>query len=160
MVRRKRMALRNIVKKGDDILRKKCRPVSEITERICGILDDMAETLYDSGGVGLAAPQVGILRRLVVVDIGEGLIEMINPEIVETDGLQEGDEGCLSIPGLVGEVDRPNYVKIKALNRQGEEVILEGTELLARAFCHELDHLDGILYTDKAKRVWSSEEEE
>ena len=152
------MALRNIVQIGDDILRKKCRPVEKIDDRICQILDDMAETLYDSGGVGLAAPQVGILRRIVVIDIGEGLIELINPEIIETDGIQVGDEGCLSIPGKSGEVPRPNYVKVKALNREGEEVVYEGTELLARAFCHETDHLDGVLYIDKAQEIWELEE--
>ena len=156
------MALRNILNLNDamdaEILRKKSRPVEKIDERIRTILDDMAETLYDSGGVGLAAPQVGILRRIVVIDIGEGLIELINPEILETEGVQEDAEGCLSIPGKSGEVQRPNYVKLKALNREGQEVVYEGTELLARAFCHETDHLDGILYIDKATEIWEGEE--
>lgn len=152
------MALRNIVKAGDDVLRKKCRAVDKIDDRILSILDDMVDTLYDSGGVGLAAPQVGILRRMVVIDIGEGLLELINPEIIETDGTQTDSEGCLSIPGKCGEVTRPDYVKVKALNRQGEEVVYEGRELLARAFCHELDHLDGILYIDKATQMWDIEE--
>lgn len=152
------MALRNIVKEGDEVLRKKCRAVDKIDDRILTILDDMAETLYDSGGVGLAAPQVGILRRIVVIDVGEGLIELINPEIIEKDGEVSDSEGCLSIPGKYGEVVRPAYVKVKALNRQGEEVEYEGTELLARAFCHEIDHLDGILYIDRAQQVWETEE--
>ncbi len=152
------MALRNIVKEGDEVLRKKCRPVDKIDDRILTILDDMAETLYDSGGVGLAAPQVGILRRIVVIDIGEGLIELINPEITETEGEISDSEGCLSIPGKYGEVVRPARVKVKALDRRGEEVTYEGTELLARAFCHEIDHLDGILYIDRAQQVWENEE--
>ena len=152
------MALRNIVKEGDEVLRKKCRAVAEIDDRILTILDDMTETLYDSGGVGLAAPQVGILRRIVVIDVGEGLIELINPEIIEQDGEISDSEGCLSIPGKYGEVVRPAHVKVKALNRQGEEVEYEGTELLARAFCHEIDHLDGILYIDRAKQLWETEE--
>ncbi len=152
------MALRNIVKEGDEVLRKKCRPVDKIDERILTILDDMAETLYDSGGVGLAAPQVGILRRIVVIDVGEGLIELINPEITETEGKISDSEGCLSIPGKYGEVVRPARVKVKALDRRGEEVTYEGTELLARAFCHEIDHLDGILYIDRAQQVWENEE--
>ena len=152
------MALRNIVKEGDEVLRKKCRAVDKIDDRILTILDDMAETLYDSGGVGLAAPQVGILRRIVVIDVGEGLIELINPEIIEKDGEVSDSEGCLSIPGKYGEVVRPAYVKVKALNRQGEEAEYEGTELLARAFCHEIDHLDGILYIDRAQQEWETEE--
>ena len=152
------MALRNIVKEGDEVLRKKCRAVDKIDDRILTILDDMAETLYDSGGVGLAAPQVGILRRIVVIDVGEGLIELINPEIIEKDGEVSDSEGCLSIPGKYGEVVRPAYVKVKALNRQGEAAEYEGTELLARAFCHEIDHLDGILYIDRAQQVWETEE--
>ena len=152
------MALRNIVKEGDEVLRKKCIPVDKIDERILTILDDMAETLYDSGGVGLAAPQVGILRRIVVIDVGEGLIELINPEITETEGEISDSEGCLSIPGKYGEVVRPARVKVKALDRRGEEVTYEGPELLARAFCHEIDHLDGILYIDRAQQVWENEE--
>ena len=157
------MALRNIVEIGDEVLRKTCRPVGEITDRVKVILDDMVETLHDSGGVGLAAPQVCILRRMVVIDIGDeenGLIELINPEIIETSGSQIDAEGCLSIPGKYGEVERPEYVKVKALDRNGDEKVYEGTELLARAFCHEIDHLDGILYIDKADEVWDIEDEE
>ena len=112
------------------------------------LLDDMAETMYDANGVGLAAPQVGVLKRIVVIDIGEGLVELINPEILETSGSQIDHEGCLSIPGNSALVERPNYVKVKALNRNGEEIIVEGKELMARALCHELDHLDGKLYKD------------
>jgi peptide deformylase len=149
------MALRNIVKEGDEVLRKKCRPVGEITDRIKVLVDDMIETMHEAEGVGLAAPQVGVMRRIFVVDIGEGPIVLINPEIVETSGEQDGDEGCLSVPGKAGSVKRPNYVKIKGLNREGEEVTYEGTELLARAFCHENDHLDGILYIDKAYDMWN-----
>lgn len=152
------MALRNIVKEGDDILRKKCRPVAEITERIQILVDDMIETMNDAGGVGLAAPQVGVLRRLFVVDIGDGPIVLINPEIVEMTGEQTGEEGCLSLPGKAGTVTRANYVKIKGLDREGNEVEYEGTELLARAFQHENDHLDGVLYVDKATETWEYEE--
>lgn len=152
------MALRNIVKEGDDILRKKCRPVAEITERIQTLVDDMIETMNDAGGVGLAAPQVGVLRRLFVVDIGDGPIVLINPEIVEMTGEQTGEEGCLSLPGKAGTVTRANYVKIKGLDREGNEVEYEGTELLARAFQHENDHLDGVLYVDKATETWEYEE--
>ena len=131
-------------------MRKKCKPVSSITPGVLTLLDDMAETMYDANGVGLAAPQVGILKRIVVIDIGKGLLELINPEIIETSGSQTGDEGCLSIPGYSAPVERPQYVKVKALNRNGEEIIVEGTDLLAVALCHETDHLDGILYIDKA----------
>ncbi len=152
------MALRNIVKEGDDILRKTCRPVGEITERIQTLVDDMIETMNDAGGVGLAAPQVGVLRRLFVVDIGDGPMVLINPEIVEMKGEQTGEEGCLSLPGKAGTVTRANYVKIKGLDREGNEVEYEGTELLARAFQHENDHLDGILYVDKAAETWEYEE--
>ena len=159
------MALRNIVQIGDDVLRKKCRPVDKIDDRICQILDDMAETLYDSGGVGLAAPQVGILRRIVVIDIGEGPVVMINPVILETSGEQTGDEGCLSLPGKAGTVTRPNYVKARAFDLDMEEYEIEGTELMARAICHELDHLDGHMYTEKVEGplhevTYESDEEE
>lgn len=154
------MALRNIVELGDDVLRKKCRPVADITERVQILIDDMIETMNEAGGVGLAAPQVGVLRRLFVIDVGDenGTIVLINPEIIETSGVQEGEEGCLSLPGKAGFVSRPDYVKIKGLNRKGEEVVYEGTGLLARAFCHENDHLDGVLYVDKAERTWEYEE--
>ncbi len=133
----------------DDVLRKKSKPVEKIDKRILELLDDMAETMRHADGVGLAAPQVGILRRVVVIDVGEGLIELINPEIVETSGQQRGAEGCLSIPGVRGEVIRPEKVKVKALNRKGEPIEITGTGLLARALCHEIDHLDGILFIDK-----------
>ena len=144
------MAKRIIRLSTDEILRKKCKPVKEITTNVLTLLDDMAETMYDANGVGLAAPQVGVLKRIVVIDIGEGLVELINPEILETSGSQIDHEGCLSIPGNSALVERPNYVKVKALNRNGEEIIVEGKELMARALCHETDHLDGILYIDKA----------
>ncbi|MCI8283827.1 MAG: peptide deformylase [Firmicutes bacterium] len=154
------MALRNIVKYGDEILKKKCRPVTDINDRIQVLIDDMIETVHEANGVGLAAPQVGVLRRIFVVDIGEGPIVLINPEIVETDGVQDGEEGCLSLPGRAGQVSRPNYVKIKGLDRNGNEVEYEGTELLARAFCHENDHLDGVLYIDRAEETWEYDEEQ
>ncbi len=154
------MALRNIVTVGDDTLRKVCRPIGEITERIQTIIDDMIETMVEADGVGIAAPQVGILRRLFIVDVGEGPIVMINPEILETSGEQTDAEGCLSVPGKGGTVTRPDYVKIKGIDREGNEVIHEGTGLLARAFLHEYDHLDGILYIDKATETWDITEEE
>lgn len=140
------MALRTIRIMGDDKLEKVCKPVREMTQRTKELIEDMLDTMYDSEGVGLAAPQVGILKRIVVIDIGEGPIVMINPEILETSGEQTGQEGCLSLPGQAGIVTRPNYVKAKALNENMEEYIIEGTELLARAICHECDHLDGIMY--------------
>jgi peptide deformylase len=133
----------------DDVLRKKSKYVDKIDRKILELLDDMAETMKHADGVGLAAPQVGILRRVVVIDVGEGLIELINPEITETWGQQRGAEGCLSIPGVTGEVMRPERVKVKALNRKGEAIEITGTGLLARALCHEIDHLDGILFIDK-----------
>ena len=146
------MAIRNIREVGDSVLTKVCREIKEVDNKILTLIDDMIDTMYDSNGVGLAAPQVGVLKRLVVIDIsedGNGLIIMINPEIVETDGEQIGDEGCLSLPGKLGTVSRPNYVKVKAFNEKMEEFVIEGTELLARAICHEIDHLNGILYTEK-----------
>ncbi len=152
------MALRNIVTLGDEVLRKKCRPVGEITERIQTLVDDMIGTMHDANGVGLAAPQVGVMRRIFVVDIGDGPIVLINPEIIEMSGEQTGEEGCLSLPGRAGTVTRANYVKIKGLDREGNEQVYEGTELLARAFQHENDHLDGILYIDKATETWEYEE--
>lgn len=147
------MALRNIVIEGDEILRKRAREVPEINERICMILDDMLETMREQDGVGLAAPQVGILKRIFIVEIEGQLIELINPEILETDGVQSEDEGCLSVPGMVGTVERPAYIKIKGLRRDGQEVTCEGRGLLAIALSHEYDHLEGILYTDKAMNV-------
>jgi peptide deformylase len=144
-----KMALRQIVKIGEPVLRKKSKVVKEINDRIIELLDDMADTMYEADGVGLAAPQVGILKRVVVIDIGDGLIELINPEIIETEGEYLDNEGCLSVPGECGDVLRPYRVKVRAQNRFGETVEIEGEELLARAFCHEIDHLDGILYIDK-----------
>ncbi|EDU36322.1 peptide deformylase [Clostridium sporogenes] len=143
------MAIRNIRKYGDELLRKKSRKIEKIDDRILTLLEDMAETMYSAEGVGLAAPQVGILKRVVVIDVGEGLIKLINPEIIETEGSQKDVEGCLSVPGEQGEVERPYKVKVKALNEKGEQIVLEGEELLARAFCHEIDHLDGVLFVDK-----------
>ena len=143
------MALRNIVKKGDPILNKVCRPVEKFDDRLAQLIDDMAETLEKSGGVGLAAPQVGILKRIVVIDVtGEDPLVMINPRIVESSGEQTGQEGCLSVPGKSGQVTRPMYVKAVALDRNMQPFEIEGTELLARAICHELDHLEGKLYVD------------
>ena len=142
------MALRTIRVQGDPVLTKKSRPVEQMTPRISELITDMLVTMYDAMGVGLAAPQVGILKRIVVIDVGEGPIVLINPEILETGGEQTGDEGCLSVPGMAGQVTRPNYVKVKALDVNMEEVIYEGEELLARAFCHEIDHLDGKMYTE------------
>lgn len=143
------MALRNIRKHGDDLLRKKSRKVEVINDRILTLLDDMEETMYAEDGVGLAAPQVGVLKRVVVIDVGQGILRLINPEIIETEGSYVDVEGCLSVPGEQGEVERPYKVKVKALNEKGDEIIVEGEELLARALCHEIDHLDGILFVDK-----------
>ena len=156
------MALRKILTEGDETLTKVCRPVGEVTDRIRMILDDMADTMHEANGVGLAAPQVGIPRRMFIVQIDpEGpMYELINPEIVETSGEQYGEEGCLSVPGYVGMVKRPNYVKIKGLDRNSNSVEYEGTELLARAFLHENDHLDGVLYTQKATDIHFAETEE
>lgn len=142
------MAIREVREIGDDILTKQCKPVTKMTVRTQLLIADMLETMYDQMGVGLAAPQVGILKRIVTVDVGEGPIILINPEILETSGEQTGEEGCLSVPGKAGVVTRPQYVKVKALNENMEEVILEGEGLLARAFCHEIDHLNGKLYVD------------
>ena len=153
------MAKLKIVKVGDDVLRKKCRPVEEITPKIIRLLDDMAETMREANGVGLAAPQVGILRRIVVIEVEEGnLIELINPKIIAYAGEQDGTEGCLSVPGKWGMVKRPMHVTVRATNRHGEEFELTGSELLARAICHELDHLDGILYPDVALHMLTREE--
>ena len=145
---KKEMALRTIRVEGDEVLTKVSRPVDKMTPRIYDLITDMLDTMYEAMGVGLAAPQVGILKRIVVIDIGEGPIVLINPEILETSGEQTGDEGCLSVPGMAGQVTRPNYVKVKALDEDMNEVEYEGEGLLARAFCHELDHLDGHMYTE------------
>ncbi len=154
------MAILNILTSEDETLRKVCRPVDKITPRILTLLDDMKETMYRANGVGLAAPQVGILRRIVVIDVGDGIIELINPEIVSAEGTQTDREGCLSVPDECGIVTRPNVVTVKALDRNGKPFEMRGEELLARAFCHELDHLDGKLYTDIAERMLTPEEME
>lgn len=144
------MALRTIVLNGDPVLTKKCRVVEKVDDRIREILNDMAETMYHHGnGAGLAAPQVGILKRLVVIDMGDGLLKLVNPEIVETSGSHEVIEGCLSFPNVWGKVIRPEKVTIRALNENGEEITLSGEDDLAKCFCHELDHLDGVVFTDK-----------
>lgn len=145
------MAIRKVREDGDPILRKISKPVKKITRGTITLLDDMEDTMYVEDGVGLAAPQVGSLRRIFIVDVGEGIVEFINPEILETRGEQFGIEGCLSVPGKTGDVTRANYVKVKALNRDGEEFVLEGEELMARAILHEYDHLEGILFTDKVE---------
>ena len=142
------MALRTIRVQGDSVLTKKSRTVDKMTPRIGELITDMLDTMYDAMGVGLAAPQVGILKRIVVIDVGEGPIVLINPEILETSGEQTGDEGCLSVAGMAGQVTRPNYVNVKALDVNMNEQIYEGEGLLARAFCHEIDHLDGKMYTE------------
>jgi peptide deformylase len=146
------MALRNIRQYGDDVLRKKCREVDEIDNRLLTLIEDMKETMYEADGVGLAAPQVGILKRLFVVDIGEGPLVFINPEIIETSGTQTDEEGCLSLPGETEEVVRPNYIRARALNEKSEEFEIEAEELLARAILHEYDHLNGTLFIDRVKK--------
>lgn len=142
------MAIRNLRLEGDPILRKKSREVKEITPKIRELIDDMLETMYDRDGVGLAAPQVGILRRIVVIDVGDGPLVMVNPQIIREEGSQTGDEGCLSVPGKAGQVTRPNEVTVRFMDEKGEYYELDGTELLARAICHECEHLDGKLYID------------
>ena len=156
------MAIRNIREMGDPVLNKTCKPVTEITERIAELIEDMFETMYDADGVGLAAPQVGILKRIVVIDVtGEDPILLINPVIIETSGEQTGNEGCLSLPGKTGVVTRPNYVKVRAYDEEMKPFEIEGTELLARAFCHEIDHLDGHLYVEKVEgELMSTESQE
>ena len=143
------MAIRNIRTKEDPILRKNSRVIEKIDDRIKQLLDDMIDTMYDANGVGLAAPQIGILKRIIVIDVGEGVIELINPEFVEQNGSQIDVEGCLSVPEETGNVERPMFVKVKGLNREGKEIIVEGEELLARDLCHEIDHLNGVLFIDK-----------
>lgn len=145
------MAIRTIRELGDEVLTKPCKEVTKLTLRTKILINDMLDTMYEAMGVGLAAPQVGILKRIVVIDIGEGPIVLINPEIIATDGEQTGEEGCLSVPGKAGVVTRPNYVKVRALNEEMEEIELEGEGLLARAFCHEIDHLDGKMYVELAE---------
>ncbi|RKP51695.1 peptide deformylase [Cohnella endophytica] len=154
------MSVLNIVPFGESILRKKAKPVETLTPKLAKLLDDMAETLYATEGrAGLAAPQVGILRRIVVMDCGEGLIELINPEILETSGEQDGAEACLSYPGYHGFVKRANYVKIKTMNRQGETIELEGEGFLARCMQHEIDHLNGVLFVDHIREPWLYEDQ-
>ncbi|MDF2538780.1 MAG: hypothetical protein K0S76_1801 [Herbinix sp.] len=146
------MAIRNIREFGDSVLTKISKEIKEVDRKLLILIDDMLDTMYESYGVGLAAPQVGVLKRVAVIDVseeGDEPIILINPVILEVDGEQTGDEGCLSLPGKVGTVTRPNYVKVKAYNEKMEEYVIEGTELLARALCHEIDHLNGVLYTDK-----------
>lgn len=151
------MALREIRKKDDEILSKKCKTVKVFNDRLHILLDDMYETMTEANGVGLAAPQVGILKRAVVISVEEGeKFELINPEILETSGSQTGSEGCLSVPNVFGEVERPNYVKVKAQDRNGEWFVLEGEELLARAICHECDHLEGKLFLEKVTQFLES----
>ena len=145
------MALRQILIQGDAVLEKTCREVKEMTPRIRELIDDMLDTMYDANGVGLAGPQVGVLKRICVIDIGEGPIVLINPVITASDGEQTGDEGCLSLPGKAGQVTRPNHVIVRALNPDMEEIEVEGEALLARALCHEIDHLDGHMYTEKVE---------
>ena len=152
------MALRKILTDAEPALHKVCKPVEKFDAKLHTLLDDMRETLIESGGVGLAAPQVGILRRVVLVDTEEEILELINPTLVETDGEQEGPEGCLSVPGKYGLVKRPYYAKVKAQDRDGNWYEAEGEELIARCFCHELDHLDGIIYTEVMERYLTEEE--
>ncbi len=159
------MALRQVRYDGDEILRKKCKEVKVMSDRTLTLIEDMFDTMYESGGVGLAAPQVGILKRIVVIDVeDENQYVMINPEIIERDGEQTGDEGCLSLPGKVATVTRPNHVICRCLNEKMEEIQIEGEGLLARAICHEVDHLDGILYKDVAdgplRDVMNADEDE
>ena len=152
------MALRKIMTEKDAALHKVCKPVTAFDGKLHRLLDDLAETLHEANGAGLAAPQVGILRRVVVVDVGDGLIELVNPEIVAQDGEQDGPEGCLSVPGKRGMVKRPKVVHVRAQDRNGQWFETEGQELTARCFCHELDHLDGHLYTEKVSRFLTEEE--
>lgn len=154
------MAIRTIVKDNDTFgtLHKKCRPVTDFNQKLWDLLDDMKETMYAAEGVGLAGPQVGMLRRVFVIDVGEGILEFVNPEIIETSGEQDGSEGCLSFPGEFAQVKRANYVKIRAQDRFGKEFTMEGTELLARAMQHENDHLDGVVFKDRASRMLSEDE--
>ncbi|WP_339063440.1 peptide deformylase [Tepidibacillus marianensis] len=151
------MAIRVILKDTDPLLRETSKPVKEFTPRIHKLLDDMAETMYEANGVGLAAPQIAILKRAIVVDIGDGLIELINPEVIEQDGEQIGPEGCLSVPNVVGSVKRANHVKVKGFDRDGNEIVVESTEFKARALLHEIDHLNGVLFTDLALEIYKDD---
>lgn len=148
------MAIRTIRTDGDEILRKKSRKIEVIDDKIKLLLKDMADTMYEADGVGLAAVQIGVLKRLVVIDVGEGLLELINPVIIDEKGEQTDNEGCLSVPGYFGEVKRPAEVTVTALNTKGEEITINGSQLLAVALCHEIDHLDGVLFKDKATKLY------
>ncbi len=152
------MGIRKILTDQEPALHKVCKPVTNFDQKLHKLLDDMAETLAQANGVGLAAPQVGILRRVVIVDTGEEILELVNPTMLETDGEQEGAEGCLSVPGKYGLVKRPYYAKVRAQDRDGQWFEAEGEELIARCFCHELDHLDGIIYTEVMDRLLTEEE--
>ena len=152
------MGLRRILTDREPALHKVCKPVEKFDKRLHKLLDDMRETLIDSNGVGLAAPQVGILRRVVLVDVGDEILELVNPSLLETDGEQEGPEGCLSVPGKYGLVKRPYWAKVRAQDRDGNWYEAEGEEIIARCFCHELDHLDGIVYTEIMERFLSEDE--
>lgn len=152
------MALRVIAKEGEECLRKVAKPVTNFDERLWQLLDDMAQTMYEANGVGLAAPQVSVLRRVITVDVGDGLIELVNPEIICKGGSVEDTEGCLSFPGQYGIVARPEKVTVKAQDRHGKEFITEGEDLLARAFCHEIDHLNGVVFKDLVLRMCTAEE--
>lgn len=154
------MAVRNIRQLGDAILTKKCREIKEMTPRLRELIADMKDTMYDANGVGLAAPQVGVLKRVVVIDVGEGPIVLLNPRMLESSGEQTGEEGCLSVPGKYGIVTRPMHVKIEAWDEDMERIVLEGEELLARAICHEMEHLDGHTYVEKAEDGLHDVEEE
>lgn len=154
----KYMAYREIRKDGDEVLRKKARPVEVIDKKVCTLLDDMADTMYEADGVGLAAPQIGILKRIVVIDVGNGLFEMINPEILEKSGEQDGMEGCLSVPGLSGEVKRPMNVTVRYTDRKGQVITIDTEGIFARCVCHELDHLDGVLFKDKAHKIYNNKD--
>ena len=154
------MALRKILTDGNPTLNKKSRPVTSFDERLATLIDDMKETMVEANGVGLAAPQVGVLRRVVVVDTGEEIVELVNPRVMEESGEQDGLEGCLSVPGRYGLVKRPNVVKVEAQDRHGDWYEYEGEELIARCFCHELEHLDGHLYTERAYQMMTQEEYE
>jgi peptide deformylase len=156
------MAIKIIVKDPDPVLREISKPVAKINANIHKLLKDMADTMYDAEGVGLAAPQIGILKRVIVMDVGDdhGLLELINPEVIEQEGEQFGPEGCLSIPGMNGDVKRAQWVKVKGLDRHGNEIVVEGTDLLARCILHEVDHLNGVLYTDLAEKVYRLEKQE
>lgn len=154
------MAIRTLRYEHDELLRKKSRPVKEINDHIITLLDDLFDTMHEKEGIGIAAPQVGVLRRVFVIELEDEVYEFINPEILSTEGSQQREEGCLSLPGKTGLVERPTYVKVKALNRAGEEIIVEAEDVLAIAVCHELDHLDGILYTDRVIPAEGEDEKE